>query len=161
MTNKRSTKKDELVSLKRKGYTEQNYTGEAYAFFDSPQRLTNEDLRPETSDMVIDFARGEKNFLNGVKANSELREAVRANRDQIKYFDGDTSSQSERITRASRARAEPFQYGIRAKFGQTDRDAADQLVNVVSYIWGKYTPGNEPLRAAILYKDNRERYINK
>ena len=65
MTNKKQIGKNGLVVLQREGYTEQNHTGEAYAFFDSPQEIDNEDLRPESSDLVLSFAREEENFLKG------------------------------------------------------------------------------------------------
>lgn len=159
MTNKRDTRQGGLTTLTREGYVEQNHTGEAYAFFDSPNAVTAEDLRPEDSDLVLRFAEGEENFLDQIGADEDLRSTVAADSRRILYSQSDPRSQSDRLRESEALRNEAFGYGLHAKYGATNREAADQLAQVMKYVNGAFVPGNEPFRATVLYKDERGEYV--
>ena len=146
--------------LQREGYTEQNYTGEAYAFFDNPKAIANEDLRPE-SDLTLRFAKGEENFLKEVNADRGLRAAVRAARNHVIYSSSDPRNHQERLKEAEKARNIPFGYGLHARYDQSNEEAADKLTEVMNYVNGCFIPGKDPFRAVILYKDNQGRYISR
>lgn len=161
MTNKRETREGGLVVLQREGYTNQDHTGEAYAFFDSPKDIDSEDLRPESSDLVLRFAKGEGNFLSAIKAKRDLRAVVSDARAQIIYSQKDPRSLQNRLRESQEARSKEFGYGLHGCYGSTNAEAADQLVEVMRYVNGRFIPGSDPFRAAVLYKDESGRYVSR
>ena len=159
MEYKRETKESGLVTLKREGYVDQGYTGEAYAFFDSPVPIEDEDLRPESSDLVLRLARGEENFLNGINASEDFREIVVDKGAQLFYLEGDPKSMEERLEESVRVGNKPFDYGLHAVYGDSNVDAANQLVQVMRYV--HRISGKELFRSTILYQNDDGEYVSR
>ena len=161
MTNNRAIREEGLVVLQREGYIDQGHTGEAYAFFDSPVDIDSEDLRPDSSDLVLRFAKGEGNFLSAIKAKRDLRAVVKDARAQIIYSQSDPRSRQDRLRESKEASGRAFGYGLHARYGQSNKEAADQLVEVMRYVNGRFVPGTDPFKAAVLYKDESDRYVSR
>ena len=99
--------------------------------------------------------------LRGVNANKELREVVSAARANIIYSQSDPRSKQDRLEESEKARNRAFAYGLHGRYGQSNKEAADQLAQVMKYVNGRFVPGNEPFRATVLYQDERGEYISR
>jgi len=152
-------KREDLITLRREGYQEQNFTGEAYAFFDTPEPINAKDLRPESSDLTLIFAKGEEQFLEGVGASKGLRDAVAASRTRVIFSSDDPRSKQERNRVSEGLETKEFDYGLRIVYGQNNTEAADQLARVMGYVNGRFIERDDPFRAAVVYQNDRGEYV--
>jgi hypothetical protein len=110
---------------------------------------------------VLRFARGEQNFLALIDADEDLRRAVMANRTNIIYSKDDPRGEQARIKEIGEAEGREFGYGLHARYGSSNGEAADQLAQVMNFVNGRFVPGKEPFRGAILYKDEDGGYVSR